>query len=486
MKQLKSSLGGDAVRLTISKIITLCISMVCTMLLSRFRTVEEYGTYSQLLLVINLFSSIFMLGLPNSINYFLARAETDEDRQKFMSVYYTLSTVLSIVMGAALVFSLPLIESYFKNPALRGFLYFLAFYPWTSVISSSVENILIVYQRTQFLIAYRFANSVCLLGTVLVAQWLGWGFAAYMRLYLWVCSFFAISVYGIVTWLGKGLRISLDRVLIRDIFVFSLPMGLASAVGTLNIEIDKLLIGWLMDTETMGIYTNASRELPVAIIASSITAVLLPKVTRMLKDNDARGAVRLWGCATELSLSVIALIVAGVFTYAEDVLSLLYSEKYLPGLSVFRVYTLVLLLRCTYFGMILNAKGKTKGILYSSMASLILNMVLNPLFYTFLGMVGPAIATFLSMLIVLVAQLHFSAKYLELSFREIFPWKRLGQILLINVLFGFCFGWLKQLLPLEVFLSGLGESLLLGAIWSLLYVFTLRRRILSSWNGLNQ
>ena len=79
----KPSLGGDAVRLTLSKVISLCITMVCTMLLSRFRTVEEYGTYSQLLLVINLFSSLFMLGLPSSINYFLARAETEQEKQKF-------------------------------------------------------------------------------------------------------------------------------------------------------------------------------------------------------------------------------------------------------------------------------------------------------------------------------------------------------------------------------------------------------------------
>ena len=146
----KTSLGGDALRLTLSKVITLCISMACTMLLSRFRTTEEYGTYSQLLLVVNLFTSLFMLGLPNSINYFLSRAENEQERQKFLSVYYTLSTLLSVVMGIVLVLAIPLIEAYFKNPALRGFLYFLAIYPWANVVSSSIENILIVYQKTGF------------------------------------------------------------------------------------------------------------------------------------------------------------------------------------------------------------------------------------------------------------------------------------------------------------------------------------------------
>lgn len=486
MKKQKSSLGGDVIQLTFSKVITLSIAMVIGMLLARFRTVEEYGTYSQLMLVINLFTAIFMMGLPNSINYFLARAENNQERQSFLSVYYSLSTLLSIIMGLVLVVALPLMEMYFKNPALRSFLWFLAIYPWANVISASVENILIVYQQTRIMTVYRLVNSLCLLGAVLVAKYLDWDFIAYMRLYLLIFCLFAVSVYVIVARLSGGIRFSLDSSWIRSIFVFSLPIGLAAVVGTLNIEIDKLLIGWLMDTESMAIYTNASRELPVTIVASSITAVLLPKLTKMLKADDTQGAIRLWGYATELSLIIIALIAAGVFTYAEDVLTLLYSEKYLPGLSVFRIYTLVLLLRCTYFGMILNAKGKTKDIFYSSIASLVLNTILNPLFYFIFGIIGPAIATFLAIIIIQAVQLKLTSNCLRISFHTVFPWKRLAQILFINVLFSICFGWLKQLLPFDYILSSFGESLLLGAGWSVLYVFMLRKRILYVWSELNQ
>ena len=60
-----TSLGKDTVLLTISKMMTLVITMLTGMMLSRFRSFEEYGTYSQLMLVVTLFTSIFMLGLPN-------------------------------------------------------------------------------------------------------------------------------------------------------------------------------------------------------------------------------------------------------------------------------------------------------------------------------------------------------------------------------------------------------------------------------------
>lgn len=485
MIKSSSSLGGDAIKLTVSKVITLGISMITAMLLSRFRTLEEYGTYSQILLVINLFTSIFMLGLPNSINYFLARAETQEDRKNFLSVYYTLSTILSVIMGGALVCALPVIENYFDNPNIRGFLYFFAMYPWASVVSSSIENVLVVYKETRILMIYRVANSVTLLGSVLIVQWLGLGFSTYMVLYLAVYVVFALAVYVIVSYLSGGLRCLWDKNLIYKIFVFSIPIGLASVVGTLNIEVDKLLIGWLMDTEQLAIYTNASKELPVTIVASSITAVLLPKIVNMIKHNNKTGAVRLWGCATELSYIIICLIVAGVFTYAEDVLALLYSDKYMSGLSVFRVYTLVLLLRCTYFGMILNAYGMTKMIFFSSVISLILNAVLNPIFYFIFGMVGPAVATFLSMLIVILLQLKISAKYMDIKMRTIFPWGSLAKISIINMIFSICFWKLKVYSALDKYTNSIVESIVLGAVWAGIYFLVVRKKVMNLWQKLN-
>ncbi len=483
---ISNSLGKETVLLTVSKMATLVITMLTGMMLSRFRTFEEYGTYSQLTLVVTLFTSIFMLGLPNSINYFLARADSKAEQQKFLGVYYTLSTILSLIMGVVLTFSAPLIAAYFKNPAVLTFVYFLLLYPWANVAASSIENILIVYHKTSFLIFYRIANSLCLLGAVLVVQWLGMGFREYMVVNLTIYCFFALAVYAIAYRISGGFRLGFDKQLIRTIFAFSLPLGLSAVVGTLNIEIDKLLIGFLMDTEQMAIYTNASKELPVSFVSASITAVLLPQLTRMLKKDRDRDALSLWANATELSYLLICLIAAGVFTYAEDVMSLLYSEKYLPGLPVFRIYTLVLLLRCTYFGIILNAKGKTKEIFFAGIASLALNVVLNPLMYWGFGMIGPAIATLLSILVIQLWQLHQTAKCTGVLITQVFPFKRLGMITGVNLVLAVIFYGIKVALPLEKGITSFGESLLLGGFWCTLYLIFMRKTIIKAWKGLNR
>ena len=481
-----TSLGGEAVRLTTSKVLTMLISLATGMLLSRFRTFEEYGTYSQMLLVINLFVSLLMLGLPNSINFFLSRADTQEERRHFLSVYYTLSTMLSAIIGLVLILAIPIIEKYFHNPLIGKFYYFLALYPWANIISSSIENVLVVYKKTRFLMAYRLLNSIAMLGSVLVVQWLGYGFSAYMITFIIINSLFAVSVYIIASVLSGGTKLTFDKKLIRLIFTFSIPMGLATVVGTLNMEIDKLLIGYLMDTEQMAIYTNAAKELPLNIVASSITAVLLPQLTRMVKGNKIKEAVKLWGYATELAMIIIALIVFGIFTYAEDVMTILYSAKYLPGITVFRIYTLNLLLRVTYFGIMLNSFGETRKIFYCSIGSLILNSILNPLFYWIFGMIGPAVATFISILIIQQLQLIMTSRITAVPFKEIFPWKKTGYILFVNFLLAPIFYLIKRVLPLETAIGDISESLILGGVWSAIYLVIMKNRIMTAWHSLNK
>ncbi len=485
MSNRKTSLGGEAVRLTASKVITLAISMCTTMLLSRFRTLEEYGTYSQILLVVNLASTLLMLGLPNSINYFLARAETDSEQRKFLSVYYSLSTLLSIVIGIVLVASIPLIEGYFHNGHIRSFYYFLALYPWCSIISSTIENVLIVYQRTKELIRYRLVVSAISLGAVVVVQMLGQGFTVYMIVFISTQCLCTLSVYIIVSRLSGGLMIEYSKDMIKTILVFSLPIGLASVVGTINTEIDKLLIGYLMDTEQMSIYTNAAKELPLTIVASSITAVLLPRLTKMVKRQRIKEAVELWGYAIEIAFIVITVIVFGLITYADEVMTVLYSKKYLPGVGVFRIYTLNLLLRVTYFGIILNAYGETKKILYCSIFSLILNAILNPVFYQLFGMIGPAIATFISVLLILLLQLKMTSSITNISFSKIFPWKSAGSVLLINTFLSIAFFFIKRVIHLELYTGEIIESILLGTTWVALYLIIMRKHLMDRWYKLN-
>ncbi|MEH6949354.1 oligosaccharide flippase family protein [Bacillus sp. JJ634] len=486
MDSNKDSLGGDAIKLTTSKVITLAISLVSVMLLSRFLTLDEYGTYSQILLVTNLMTSLLMLGLPNSINYFLARSETVEERQKFLSVYYSLNTILSIIVGLVLVCSTPLLVQYFDNPLLKNFIYFLAVFPWTKIIMSSIDNVLIVYKRVSLIMIYRVANGISLLLILLIVQICEWGFQTYMFLFILVETLFAISIYYIVKNISGKLIVTFDRAIIKKMLTFSIPIGLASVVGTLNIELDKLMIGNFLGTDKLAIYTNASRELPMTIVATSFTALLIPQLARLLKKGENQIAVDLWGYSMVLSFIIMCFLVTAVFVFATDVMNFLYSEKFLSGVSVFRVYCLLTLLRFTYFGMMLNAKGKTKFIFYSSIISLGLNIVLSYIMFKSIGFIGPAVATLLSQFIINMIQLVYTAKIIGVNFSKVFPWRSLGLITVVNFILGLLFYKVKIFIPLDSTIGSLFESIILGLLWALLYLSIFLRKIKKQWRALNK
>lgn len=478
-------IGKDAAILTFAKVITLVISLVSNMLLSRFRTVEEYGTYSQINIVVSLAVAFLMFGLPSSINYFLAVADTEKQRRNFLSVYYTLTTCLCFIIGGILVAIMPLLESYFNNPALKDFAYFFALYPFANVTISGISNVLVVYGKTKKLMVINIATALIAFLSVTIIKVLGMSFNDYMIAFLFGNLALSVAIYILVFRLERGICFTIDIYLIKRIFAYSIPIGLATLVGTVNIEVDKLMIGRLMDTESLAYYANAGKELPLVFIATSLTAVLLPQMARSIKSGDKATAVGLWGATIRLSYIFMCFFATACIAFAPQVMTFLYSDKYLPGVSVFIVYSLVLLLRTTYFGMVLNAVGKTKMILWSSLISLLLNVVLNFVFYEILGFIGPAIASLISILLVDVLQLCFTCRIMDVTFSTIFPWKDLGQITCVNIIWGICAFCLVHLLGIGVETRDVIFAIILGGVFMLLYAMFMIRPIRILWNKLN-
>ncbi len=482
----KHTIMNDAVKLTMSKIIAFMISLITAMLLSRFRTLKEYGTYSQIILVMNLTISIFMMGLPNSINFFLARAEDGKEKGRFLSVYYSLSTILSFFTGLILIISAPLIVDYFNNPFIKNFIYVLAILPWTKIILSSIDNILIVYKKTTCLMVFRILNSMFLLLIIWIVEVFNWGFGMYMFLFLIVEVVFTFIVYIIVKNMAGKIKICFDNKMIKTILKFSLPIGLGNIAGTLKAQLDKLVIAGFYDTEQLAIYTNAAREMPITFIVSSITAVLMPRIVCLLKKEDKYNAIRLWSDSISFSYLIICFFSIGIFTYAPEVMTLLYSEKYVSGVPVFRVYSLVLLFRCTYFGIILNSAGKTRAILHSSALALVSNIILNFIFYYLFGFIGPAIATLVATLLSATYLLYATTKTIKIPFKNIFPWKKILYITALNIGFGIAFSLFKQLIPLEQTFGEVIESIILGLIWGFVYILLTFKFMRTKWQALNK
>lgn len=474
----RNSIAADASKLTLSKSITYGITLATSMILSRTLSLAEYGTYSQIQVAGTLILSVFSMGMPECSSFFLSRDEDPGSRLRFLSTYYTLNTSLGILAGAAAAALAPAIAGYFRNPAITGLVYVLAVYPWMNIIINTIDNILVVYRRTSKLMAFRISSSILLLAVILVTWLFRLSFRQYMALFVGADSLCALAVYAIIRRLAGRLRIRIDRTLLKNIVRFSVPLGLAGIVGTISIQLDKLMISKYFDTEQLAVFTNAAQEMPITIISSAMTAVLMPRIVRLLDRRRYEDAVELWGHVIRLVYALFCFFVSLFIVFAPQIITLLYSDKYSGGTGVFRVYCLVSLLRMTYFGMILNCIGKTRFILYSSVASLALNFGLNFLCYYAWGFVGPAVATFLCILVINVIQLVFTCKCISIPFRKIFPWGSMLRITLLNAAIASAVFALSR--------AGAAGAPVLAAVWAAAYGLLSFRYLKKQWKTLNE
>ena len=332
---------------------------------------------------------------------------------------------------------------------------------------------------------FNILNALVVVAAILIVKLLNWSFQVYMFLYMLGEMAMTIWVYLIVIRLERPIRPSINLSTVKNIFRFSIPIGIASLVGTLTLECDKLVIGKLFSTETMAIYTNAAKELPFTIIATSLTAVLLPQMSRKLKENRTIEAVQLWKTTVELSYIFMSFVVTALIVFAPQIMTILYSEKYLPGVNVFRVYSAVLLCRITYFGMILNASGKTKFILFSSIITLITNIALDILLFNIIGMLGPAVATFISIFIALIAQLIATSKLIKIPFSSIFPWKQILIHSMINLVWGTVVLFVLKLVKVGTSNRDIICCFVCGILIIMCYVLIEKNKIIVLWKKLN-
>lgn len=461
-KLLSKNMLNDSILLSIVQIITIFVGIIQTMILARVLTKTLYGTYAQSMMVHSFFSPLLSLGLGGSINYFYNRTTDLLEKKKYVNTIFLLSTISGCLGALLLIISRELIASYFSNIELIPLVYFISIRPlFTNLIALylplyvssgftkiiALRNLMVsIFQVTLvYLVSFYIRNLIVLIIVFLLLDVLQ--FIIFSLIYRKKC--FSINL------------VNIDLSLFKPILKFSFPMLLSMLLGTISINLDKLIIGKLMSTEDFALYSNMSKELPFSFVAASLTTVITPQIVKYLHRGDMNSFKRLWGDYLEVGYFVTWTLIIGLFFISPELIKLLYSQKYLDstGVIVFRLYLIVAAFRFTYFGMIPSALGKTKVILRYTFIAITINIILNYPFFYILGMIGPAISTIISMLISAILYFSHSLKLVHLKFLDVISLKNVIQLFLI-----YCLGITIQLIAYNYLKKYVDSSIILLAV----------------------
>ena len=467
---------NDSALLIFVRVVTMSVSIVQTMILSRTLTKTDYGTYSQALLIISFFSPFFSLGLENAVNYFFNKSKSEKERQKFINTIFSLSAFCGIVGGIILFLFRNQIVEYFGNSAVAPLMIYVAFRP-------CIQNLVTLYQPV--FISSGYAKTIAIRNLIIsiVQICIVGGVSYYINdialilLLLLIADLIQLMCF-VVIYGKKRFWISLFHPslgLVQEILTYSLPMLLSSSIGTISLNIDKLMVSGLMSTEDYALYSNVSKELPFAFISNAFTAVVTPHIVKYINNGEDEKFKNLWSHYLELGYKITWPLCIGAALLAPELIEILYSQTYLSqeGIAVFQFYTIAAMMRFTYFGMIPSALGKTKVILKYSIVGCIVNVCLNYPMFLCMGMSGPALATVISLVVSAVLYLRESSKLVDIPIVEILAPKRIVILILEMCICGVAVRMLISLLEnyfSNVFISFvLGYSIFIALIFGVNY-----------------
>ena len=237
-------------------------------------------------------------------------------------------------------------------------------------------------------------------------------------------------IYFTIIYRKKVFKISMlhpNFALFGEILKYSLPMFFSISIGTISTNIDKLVVSGLMTIEDYALYSNVSKELPFSFIINSFTTVITPFIIKFINNNKKDKFKKLWSFYLEIGYRTTWPLCFGAFLLAPELIKILYSDLYLTGegIVVFRLYIIVAMFRFTYFGIVPTAIGRTDIIMKYSLFGCLLNLFLNyPMFYL-LGMLGPAVATIISMIVSAIFYFRSSIKLVDINISEIIASKKI-------------------------------------------------------------
>ncbi|AHM57288.1 hypothetical protein EAL2_c20070 [Peptoclostridium acidaminophilum DSM 3953] len=411
----------DIVAITLARIVTMTTSIVQAMILSRLFDKYDYGTYSQIIIVMTILTNVTSFGLSSAVKYFASKTTNLNKQKEYFETIFNLNIITGIIGATILILTRDLVANYFSNPALQVMLLYVALRPMISNLVLDYQNIFIA-NGMSLIISYRNIG-------IGISQLIITGIGAfilrdikYILILLLLLDVLQLIYFYFISRnrLYLNMQWKINKHLVHEIFSYSVPLAVALMIGTINIEVDKLIIGRFFSTDELAVYTNMSRELPFSFIAVAISTVTLPKIINKFSDGKLADAKQIWAFSISLGFISTTMFCVLALLLHKEIITFLYSDKYLGSESVFVIYILVQLFRYTYFGTALNAAGMSRVILFYALITLALNVILDFTFLYYIGFIGPAYASLISIAFMGLIQLIHGSKILKSSFFELF------------------------------------------------------------------
>lgn len=418
-----------------SRLVTTIMDIILVVVLVRLLTNSEFVIISFLLLVYETAKYLATLGFPDSVFYFFERVAKNA-RTGFVVQTTVILAINALVVAILMVAFVPFLPGFLSEwstssvQTTQSLLPVMALIALIEIPTWPVNNIMLAADRQKTASWYNLLNSAMTFLAIVGPISLG------MPIHVAIWSLLGYSIVRLVVsvlWCWSILppyEIGPDRTRIREQIAFSIPIGLSALVARFNRNVDKFIVSYFLTEPIVAVYIIAATEIPlVKVIPFAVGSVLISRFVQFQMDDKRDELKELWYKGIEkVSLIVLPLTVLFIIL-APEMIHVLFGEGKEGAVLPFQIYSLIILIRVTSYGSILQAFGDTSSILKLSLNLLFWNVLFSIPFTLWFGIIGTASAAVLANYINIVITLRVIGRHMREPWYRVLPFPTYFRIL---------------------------------------------------------
>jgi O-antigen/teichoic acid export membrane protein len=430
----------------------------------------EFGTIALAFTIVSAISGVLVLGTPQGAARLIAADDETRRKTDILRSALTIAAISGLI-GAIGVYLLRFrIQQLTDTPGLAHLLSIFALF----VITSPIQKVLIGGLRgfkrpgSKVLandIFGRISALSLFIGFLLVGEPYFGAVAYWFTLPILVFCAAAYFLNRSVA-LPKIIRTLPSVATTKEFLSYSWPLAFSSSFVLLMSQLDILMIGYFLAPSDVGLYRAIQplKEI-VLFFLTSFTFLYLPIATEYFTQNKYQELNTLYTTATKWIVTATFPIVLTCILFPQDIIFVLFTERYLPASTAFVILILGMFSRVFVGpnGAMVQAIGETRIEMYAALIGGISNGLFNIILVPEFGIEGAALATSLGFVV------YNSTEIIAIYQRTgIIPFSTdIVKPILPTVVFGFIVFYTLREIQLDII-----ALLLIGIAFSFVHVFS--------------
>lgn len=329
------------------------LQFVVLIVLSRLLDPASFGIASAALVIISFTIILSTLGVGPAL------VQKDKITMKHIGTAYTSSTILALFFGGIVFASSGLIANFFDMPALNTIMKVMSIALLFQGVALASESLIQRELKFNLMVRIQVISYLVYATVGITLAILGYGVWALVFAYM--IQIFSRSVLALFLQ-PYNITFTFDFQSFKELLHFSGGYSIAKVSEQFSLQGDNLIIGKYLGENSLGLYNRAYQlmVMPANLIGQVLEKVLFPVMSKVQKEPDKVSYI--YGEGIRITTTLMLPTSIFLFLQSENIILLLFGEKWLDLNIPFKILALSLLFRASY--KISDSLSKALGAVY--------------------------------------------------------------------------------------------------------------------------